>query len=111
MQALLDLLTGPWTTYILWVLGTAGETRFGALRRAVPGISARLLTVRLRVLEQHGVIARRVEPTTPPQVSYALTRRGEELSGILDSLNDVARRWYPPTQAANQRAAHDASVP
>ncbi|MDE2007010.1 MAG: helix-turn-helix transcriptional regulator [Rhodospirillales bacterium] len=94
MQALLGLLTGPWTTYILWVLGTQGETRFGALRRAVPGISARLLTVRLRVLEENGVIARRVDPTTPPQVSYALTARGLELMDALESLNEVARRWY-----------------
>ena len=95
MQSLLALLTGPWTTYILWVLGTAGATRFGALRRAVPGISARLLTVRLRVLEAHGVVARHVEPSTPPQVSYSLTGRGREVMGALDALNAVARRWYP----------------
>ena len=94
MQALLNLLTGPWTTYILWVLGTEGATRFGALRRAIPGISARLLTVRLRVLEEQGVVARHVEPSTPPQVSYSLTGQGHELMGALDALNAVARRWY-----------------
>ena len=102
MQRLLDLLTGPWTTYVLWVLASQGETRFGALRRAIPGVSARLLTVRLRVLEAAGVIARRVLPTTPPQVSYALTARGRELTGAIEALNAVARRWYPESAAAPQ---------
>ena len=105
MQALLGLLTGPWTTYILWVLGSAGPQRFGALRRAVPGISARLLTVRLRVLEEAGVVRREVAPTIPPQVSYGLTARGRELMGALEALNGVARRWYPQAVAAEPRAA------
>ena len=107
MQALLNLLTGPWTTYILWVLGTEGATRFGALRREIPGISARLLTVRLRVLEEQGVVARHVEPSTPPQVSYSLTGQGHELMGALDALNAVARRWYrdaPDHPDASSRA-------
>ncbi|MBW4092469.1 MAG: helix-turn-helix transcriptional regulator [Proteobacteria bacterium] len=95
MEALLGLLAGPWTTYILWVLATSGTLRFGALRRAVPGISARLLALRLRRLEDAGVVARTVEPAAPPRVSYALTARGFELAAALEALNVVARRWYP----------------
>ena len=101
MEALLGLLAGPWTTYILWVLGTAGPLRFGALRRAVPGISARLLALRLRLLADAGVVSRTVEPAAPPRVSYALTVRGFELAAALEALNTVARRWYPD-QAAQE---------
>ena len=100
MEALLGLLAGPWTTYILWVLGTGGPLRFGALRRAVPGISARLLALRLRLLEEAKMVSRTVEPTTPPRVSYALTARGFELAAALEALNAVARRWYPELAAA-----------
>ena len=52
---LLQLLTRPWTMHILWVLSTSGPTRFGALRRQIDGISSRLLTERLRDLEEKGI--------------------------------------------------------
>jgi DNA-binding HxlR family transcriptional regulator len=94
MDALLRLLMGPWTTYILWVLRTTNEpVRFGELKRRVPGISAKVLTERLRLLEGAQVIERRHLATIPPQVSYALAPRGKELNEVLDNLNDVARRW------------------
>jgi len=93
MDAILKLLMGPWTTYILWVLRNDGPTRFGALKRKVAGISAKILTERLRLLEQAGVIERHYKPTIPPQVTYSLSRRGAELSPILDQLDAVAQRW------------------
>lgn len=51
MEALLRVITGPWTIYILWVLSEQGPQRFGATKRLVPGISTRVLTERLRMLE------------------------------------------------------------
>jgi DNA-binding HxlR family transcriptional regulator len=93
MDALLRILMGPWTTYILWILRSEGPTRFGELKRKVPGISAKVLTERLRMLEGAGLISRHHEPTIPPQVTYALAARGQELSSPLDSLNAIARRW------------------
>jgi DNA-binding HxlR family transcriptional regulator len=93
MDSLLRLLMGPWTTYVLWVLSTNGPTRFGELKRRVPGVSAKVLTDRLRMLVEAGVIYRRYEPTIPPRVTYGLAERGEELREILDSLNAVALRW------------------
>jgi DNA-binding HxlR family transcriptional regulator len=94
MDALLRLLMGPWTTYILWVLRTTNEpVRFGELKRRVPGISAKVLTERLRLLEGAQVIERRHLATIPPQVSYALAHRGKELNEVLDRLNEVALRW------------------
>ena len=100
MDALLRLLMGPWTTYILWVLSTKGPTRFGALKREVAGISAKVLTQRLRMLERAGVVYRRYEPTIPPQVTYGLTERGQELRQVLDALNHIARRWHEADEAA-----------
>ena len=93
MDALLHLLSGPWTTTILWVLGRQGPTRFGALRRAVGGVSPRVLTERLRRLEEAGLVFRDYRPSVPPEVSYGLTARGRELEVVFDALNGIARRW------------------
>src|SRR5687768_16882266 len=93
MDSILRLLAGPWTTYIVWILSERGKQRFGTLKRQVGGISTRLLTARLRLLEEHGLVLRHVVQTTPPQVSYELTARGRELSATLRQLNGVAERW------------------
>ena len=93
MEAILQLLMGPWTTYILYVLRDQGPQRFGALRRAVPGISTRVLTERLRMLQSAGVIWREQTQTIPPAVTYGMTARGEELGTVLDSLGEIAQRW------------------
>jgi len=104
MDALLRLLMGPWTTYILWILRSQGPARFGALRRQVPGISAKVLTDRLRLLEEAGLITRTQEPTIPPRVTYALAARGRELSGVLDTLNDISLRWEREESGRARRA-------
>jgi DNA-binding HxlR family transcriptional regulator len=93
MDAILRLLMGPWTTYIIWVLSDQGPHRFGALKRAVPGISTRMLTERLRMLQRAGVIWREQAETTPPAVTYGLTPRGDELRSVLDGLGQIAKRW------------------
>ncbi|HLA75487.1 MAG TPA: helix-turn-helix domain-containing protein [Gammaproteobacteria bacterium] len=93
MDALLRLLMGPWTSYILWVLRNNGPTRFGDLKRRVAGISAKVLAERLRVLEDAGVVYRNYEPTIPPQVTYGLTERGGELESVLDAIDTIAKRW------------------
>ena len=93
MEALLRVITGPWTIYILWVLSEQGPQRFGALKRLVPGISTRVLTERLRMLEHAGVVWREQAMTIPPAVTYGLTERGAELRGVLDKLGSIARRW------------------
>ena len=94
MDQLLRLIMGPWTTYILWVLENQGPLRFGALKKAIPGISSRMLTERLRVLESAQIIFRDYRPTIPPEVSYGLTDRGRELGSVLAGLNTLAQRWF-----------------
>lgn len=93
-EKLLSQISGQWTMYILWVLEEKGTLRFGELRRAVEGISTKVLTDRLRMLEDGGIINRHYEPTIPPKVSYQLTLRGQELSKPLNQLCDLATRWY-----------------
>ncbi|HJS30584.1 MAG TPA: helix-turn-helix domain-containing protein [Alphaproteobacteria bacterium] len=93
MDALLRVLMGPWTTYIIYVLRTNGPTRFGELKRRVAGISAKVLTERLRMLEDVEIIKRDYVPTIPPQVTYSLAERGHALTEIIDKLDGIARTW------------------
>jgi DNA-binding HxlR family transcriptional regulator len=79
--------------HILWVLSSHGPTRFGALRRQVEGISSRVLTERLRVLEQRGFVFRDYEPTIPPSVTYGITKRMKDISKVMGDLDEVARKW------------------
>jgi len=94
MEKLLSILTGPWTFYILHVLRTEGPTRFGALRRRIPGISSKVLTERLRLLEQENFIYRHYEPTVPPKVTYGPAERFDELGPVLCTLARLAEVWY-----------------
>jgi DNA-binding HxlR family transcriptional regulator len=93
IHGLLEVLARPWTMYILWVLSTRGPTRFGALRRQVEGISSRVLTERLRSLEQRGFVFRKYEPTIPPAVTYGITKRMQDIGPVRDELNRLAQSW------------------
>ena len=109
MAGLLEVLTRPWTMHILWVLSTNGPTRFGALRRQIEGISSRVLTERLRLLEQKGFVYRDYEPTIPPSVTYSITKRMKDIQKVLGELDQLARKWQqedvpaPPTKSRDQR--------
>ncbi|MFA5984069.1 MAG: helix-turn-helix domain-containing protein [Methylococcaceae bacterium] len=93
MHGLVSLLTGPWTTYILWLIRINGTLRFGQLKKQMPSISAKVLTERLRMLEQVGILVREQEATIPPKVSYSFTKRGHELEALLDQINALALQW------------------
>lgn len=90
---ILRMLMGPWTTYILYNLKTHGPQRFGELKRRVSGVSAKMLTERLRTLEGAGLVRRDYEATIPPKVTYSLTPRGHELDDVLGRLAEVGMRW------------------
>ncbi len=93
MDFILRLLMGPWTTYVLYNLRTHGPQRFGELKRRVGGVSAKMLTERLRTLEDAGLVQRDYEATIPPKVTYSLTARGHELDKVLDTLAEIGLRW------------------
>ena len=93
MAPLLETLNKPWTLHILWALTNHGEMRFGALRRSISGISARMLTERLRGLEEKGFVYRNYKPTIPPEVSYGLTARMLDITELLNGLHELAIKW------------------
>lgn len=90
---LLELLTRPWTLHILWALSTNGPMRFGVLRKNVDGISSRVLTERLRTLEEKGFVYRDYQPTIPPAVTYGITERMKDIEKVLAQLEGLARKW------------------
>ncbi len=93
MDFILRMLMGPWTTYILYNLRTHGPQRFGELKRRVTGISAKMLTERLRTLEGASLVRRDYEATIPPKVTYSLTSRGHELDEVMGKLAEIGTRW------------------
>lgn len=99
MQGLLNILTGPWTTYILWLIHLHGEMRFGQIKKQLPNISAKVLTNRLRMLEDAGIIWREQTSSIPPSVTYGFTERGHQLHDLLNRINDLAQSWATETGA------------
>ena len=93
LDALLRAISGPWTIYILYRLHQNGPTRFGQLKQQLAGISSKMLTERLRNLEKAEIIYREHRPTIPPQVTYGLTKEGQELATVLNQLNSLAKKW------------------
>lgn len=93
MDELLRTLMGPWTTYILWLLESQGQLRFGEIKSRMPAISSKVLTERLRHLEAAGLVSRDYKPTIPPAVTYALTKRGHELKDVTGGISAIAMKW------------------
>jgi len=91
-HAAIELIGRRWAGAILWTLAT-GTHYFAELSSAVPGLSDRLLSRRLRELEGAGLVERSVHAGTPPRVSYALTEKGRSLEPALAELRDWARDW------------------
>ena len=111
MDFILRMLMGPWTTYILYNLRTHGPQRFGELKRRVSGISAKMLTERLRTLEGAALVKRDYEATIPPKVTYSLTKRGGELDDVMDRLAAIAIRWEAEDAARRSGRAIELKAP
>ncbi len=87
VEAALDVIGSKWKGVILFHL-LEGTKRFNELRRLIPSITQRMLTLQLRELENDRVILRKVYPQIPPKVEYSLTERGEALQPILLALRE-----------------------
>jgi len=88
----IELIGKRWTGAIVCAL-TERPMRYAELGKAVPGLSDRLLSQRLRELEDAGVVRREVEAGTPTKVSYSLTEKGADLRPAISELREWARRW------------------
>jgi DNA-binding HxlR family transcriptional regulator len=98
----IDILGRRWTGLIVRAL-LAGITRFGELKAAVPGLSDRLLSERLKELEAEGIVVRSVTPCTPVRIDYALTEKGRSLAGVVAAISDWAVDWVEPVPTAPAR--------
>ncbi|AYF74078.1 transcriptional regulator [Nocardia yunnanensis] len=108
-RQLLDRIGTKWTSMAVKVLADAApdEVRFAELRRRMPGVSQKMLSVTLQNLTRDGLVARRVEPTVPPRVHYRLTELGLSLEVPLAAL----RTWAEDHMAEIDRAnAADAAL-
>src|SRR5947209_20311530 len=101
LAQLLAILSSPWTLLLLHRLHMEGPKRFGELKRRLGSISTKTLTERLRLLEAEGWLTRHYEPTIPPQVTYAITKKVLELDGVMTELDRIAERWYGKSKKAN----------
>lgn len=89
-----EMVGRRWTGVILREL-LAGTIRFCEIRDAVPRLSDRLLSDRLKELEAEGVVERRVIPHTPVRIEYHLTEKGRALEAAVATIADWAERWVP----------------
>ena len=101
ISTLLSRIGDKWTVLVVQTLGE-GPRRFNELRREIPSVSQRMLTLTLRNLERDGLVNRTVTPTIPPRVDYELTGLGHSLQKPISALADWA--------LANVAAIHEAQA-
>lgn len=90
-----ELVGRRWTGAILMVL-LQGASRFTDIAQAVPGLSDRLLSERLKELEAEGIVTRTLHAETPVRIEYQLTDKGRDLSSVAEAVGEWAERWLAP---------------
>ncbi len=87
-----EIVCGKWTLLLIRDL-SEGRSRFCELERSLQGISPRTLSLRLRALEEEGIVERDTYPEVPPRVEYVLTEKGLALLPIIDGMREYGDRW------------------
>jgi DNA-binding HxlR family transcriptional regulator len=106
---LLGEVGDKWSLQVVRQLAEAGEMRFSAIKRAVPGISQRMLTLTLRSMERSGLVTRTVTPSVPQRVDYELTHAGRRLALSSSQLILWARDFLPFVRKAQASARASAA--
>ncbi|HEX2016177.1 MAG TPA: helix-turn-helix domain-containing protein [Solirubrobacteraceae bacterium] len=96
-----DIVCGKWTLLLVRDLAE-GRSRFCELERSLAGISPRTLSLRLRALEDEGIVERHTYPEVPPRVDYALTEKGRALLPIIEDMRAYGRRWLAVPDSAER---------
>ncbi|WTJ79384.1 helix-turn-helix transcriptional regulator [Kitasatospora sp. NBC_01539] len=104
-RGVLEHVTSRWGVLVLIALRERGY-RFSELRRAVAGVSEKMLAQTLQTLERDGFVHREAHPVIPPRVDYSLTPLGEQAAEIVGGLGHWVERALPAVEAA--RRAYDA---
>ena len=87
-----EIVCGKWTLLVIRDLAD-GRSRFCELERSLQGISPRTLSLRLRALEEEGIVERQTFPEVPPRVEYALTTKGRALVPLIEDMRKYGREW------------------
>ena len=98
VTACAEILSGKWTILLIRDL-SEGRSRFSELERSLEGISPRTLSLRLRALEEQGIVERRTFPEVPPRVEYSLTPKGLALVPIIEDMRTYGREWLEAVPA------------
>ncbi len=104
-----ELICGKWTILLIRDLA-AGRSRFCELERSLRGISPRTLSLRLRALEDAGLVERRTYPEMPPRVEYSLTAKGAALVPLIEDMRQYGRQWLSEAGCADTASALDRSA-
>jgi DNA-binding HxlR family transcriptional regulator len=99
-----EVVCGKWTLLLVRDLA-AGRSRFCELERSLAGISPRTLSLRLRALEDAGIVERHTFPEVPPRVEYALTEKGRALLPIIEDMRAYGEQWLAGDEATSGDAA------
>ncbi len=99
-----EIVCGKWTLLLIRDLA-AGLSRFCELERSLTGISPRTLSLRLRALEEEGVVERHTFPEVPPRVEYALTEKGRALLPIVDDMRAYGEDWLGAECGAREQSS------
>jgi DNA-binding HxlR family transcriptional regulator len=100
----IELIGRRWTGAILRAL-RSGRCRFSDIADAVPGLSDRLLSERLKELEAEGLVERIVYPEVPVRIEYRLTEKGRALDQVMDAVATWAHRWLTPESGGDTLVA------
>lgn len=92
IQFTLDLIGNKWSILVLRELFT-GDRRTHEFLESLPGISTKTLMIRLRELEEHGLVSRKVYAEIPPHVEYSITEKGRQLQPVMAALHQVGTKW------------------
>jgi DNA-binding HxlR family transcriptional regulator len=87
-----EVVCGKWTLLVIRDLAE-GRSRFCELERSLQGISPRTLSLRLRALEEEGIVERQTFPEVPPRVEYALTEKGRALVPLIEDMRAYGLKW------------------
>jgi DNA-binding HxlR family transcriptional regulator len=93
-----DIVCAKWTLLLIRDL-SEGHTRFCELERSLRGISPRTLSLRLRGLEEEGIVERQTFPEVPPRVEYGLTPKGRALLPIIEDMRSYGTDWLSQSDA------------
>ncbi|SFU22154.1 MULTISPECIES: helix-turn-helix domain-containing protein [unclassified Mesorhizobium] len=105
-HTVLEMLSSKWVYLVVGAL-SFGRRRHGELARKVEGITPKMLTQTLRVLERDGLVQREVFPVIPPRVEYELTELGRNLAGLLNEIRAWSERHVPEIVEARKQASSD----